>query len=233
MNSSSSNKKLSFFLPFYNEADQLENTIRKIILVADNYLSDYEVLLINDGSTDRSLEIAAQLIINHKNTRLISFDKNEGFGKAFIAGLLNAKHNHALYLSADGDVNEHELQMILGAWDGLRPVLQFAKNPADRHFLRFLLSKIFTFLVNTLTKNNWPYYNGFNIYNLKNKNRLAEINFGFATQAYALLTLFDPNDDIILLKTTSEFNDSTSKAITLNNFNKAFLFFYFIMKNRI
>lgn len=232
MISTTSNKSLSFFLPFYNEQDSLEKTVNLILQIAPLLLTEFEILLINDGSTDGSLDIASDLSQRLKHIRIISFEKNQGFGAAYLAGLQNARFGHAQYLSTDGDVEADELRHIITAWDGKSSLLQYAENPQDRHFSRFLLSKIFTFVTNFLSHSHWPYYNGFNIYCLKNKCRLEQKDFGFATQAYALLTLFQSPEKTILLTTKSRYNDSGSKAINIKNINKAFLFFCFIIRNK-
>lgn len=230
--SSALNKKLSFFLPFYNEEDNLEKTVKLVLQVAPILLTEFEILLINDGSNDSSLQIAERLRQKSQYLRIFSFEKNQGFGAAYISGLHNARFDHALYLTTDGDVGADELKLIIQTWDGKNSVLQYAENPRSRHLFRFVISKTFVFITNFLSNTNWPYYNGFNIYSLKNKDKLKLLNFGFATQAYALLTLFETPQKTILLATKSRFNDSKSKAITLNNIYKAFLFFYFIIRNR-
>lgn len=233
MISTSSNKSLSFFLPFYNEQDSLEKTVTLILQIAPALLSEFEILLINDGSTDGSLAIASALSERSKHIRIINFEKNQGFGSAYLAGVQNARYGFAQYLSTDGDVEADELRQIIQAWDGNSSLLQYAENPQDRHFSRFLLSKIFTSVTNFLSHSHWPYYNGFNIYSLKNKFRLEQRDFGFATQAYVLLSLFQSPEKTILLTTKSRFNDSGSKALTFRNISKAFLFFCFIIRNKL
>lgn len=226
-------KRLSFFIPFYNEVASLKDSVEIVLQTARMNLTEFEILLINDGSDDGSVSVAEKLSQQESSIRIISFEKNQGFGSAYISGLLNARFNHAMYLTADGDVDSNELKQILEMWDGKSPLLQYSNNLRSRTLFRFFLSKLFTFTVNFLSGAHWPYYNGFNIYSLKNKNKLELKNFGFATQAYALLTLFESPHETLFLSTNSRFNDATSKGITLKNIHKAFLFFYYIVRNRI
>ena len=232
-NSFSVQKKLSFFLPYYNEEASLKKTVELVLKIAPTLLIEFEIILINDGSNDNSLEIAKALSKNTQQIKVFSFEKNQGFGAAYILGLQQASFDHAMYLSTDGDVNSEELKLILQSWDGNSSLLQYAKNPKIRNYSRYLLSKIYTFMINTLSNSHWPYYNGFNIYSLKNRNLLKSKNFGFATQAYVLLILFKIPTETILLATESIFNDSTSKAISFKNIYNVFLFFCFIIRNKI
>ncbi len=112
------NKNLSFFLPFYNEEKTLGETVQLLLMIARANLNQFEILLINDGSTDSSPQIAEFLAQQHPEVQLINLKTNQGFGTAYIRGILHAKFQHAMYLSTDGDVHEDELKQIFNAWDG-------------------------------------------------------------------------------------------------------------------
>lgn len=232
-NLSSPNKNLSFFLPFYNEEKTLGETVRLLLMLAQTHLNQFEILLINDGSTDTSPQIAELLARRHPEVQLISLKTNQGFGTAYISGILHAKFLHAMYLSTDGDVHEDELKHILTAWDGEKNLLQFADNPQERYLSRYILSRLFTITTNLLSGRHWPYYNGFNIYKLENRKNLKTRNFSFASQAYAVLTLVKDPKDAILLTTHSRFNDTDSKSITLSNLLKTLSFFVFLLGKRV
>ncbi|MEK6627169.1 MAG: glycosyltransferase family 2 protein [Bdellovibrionota bacterium] len=230
---SSINKNLSFFLPFYNEEKTLGKTVTLLLMLARTHLNQFEVLLINDGSTDSSSQIAELLVQQHAEVQLINLKTNQGFGAAYISGILHAKFQHAMYLSTDGDVHEDELKHIFAAWDGEKNLLQFANNPQERHLSRYILSRLFTIATNLLSGSRWPYYNGYNIYTLENRKNLKNYNFSFASQAYAVLTLIKDPKETILLTTRSRFNDTDSKSITLSNLQKTFSFFIFLLRQRV
>ena len=232
MNLSTSNKNLSVFIPFYNEKLKLAETVEVVSAVLQEHCDKFEVILIDDGSHDGSQAIADDLCRKIPATRVVHLSENTGFGKAYLTGLRSAHYAHALYLTADGDVHRDELAMILRTWDGRRSLLQHPQNPRDRNYGRFLLSKAFTFLVNLITGRREPYYNGYNIYDLAEISRV-QTDFGFCTQAYALLCLVPRDCDPIRLTTVSRYNDAESKALTFKNVLQVFRFLVYILGHKI
>jgi len=92
---------LSVIIPAYNEA----KTIEKILKLYNEYLArqpyDYELILVNDGSADETLEIASNLKKEIKNLRIIDQQPNQGKGMAVRTGLLAARGEYRLFLDAD------------------------------------------------------------------------------------------------------------------------------------
>ncbi len=229
----SDSKCLSFFLPFYNEEKSLAPVVKTVISVASQLLTHWEIILVDDGSSDRSFDIACEMMSRCENIRIVRLEGNQGFGIAYLRGISEARFPFAMYLSTDGDVNEVELKQILFAWDGRRGLIQYAQNPQARFYYRYLLSRWFTRITNFLSGNNWPYYNGFNIYRLKEGAQIARLNFGFATQAYVVLNVFNSRSDVIRIATASKFFDQGSKALTIKNFIRATRFFWFVVRTRV
>jgi len=92
---------LSVIVPAYNEA----KTIEKNLNIYNDYLKqqpyDYELILVNDGSVDETLEIAYDLRKEIKDLIIIDQQPNQGKGVAVRAGLLAARGEYRLFLDAD------------------------------------------------------------------------------------------------------------------------------------
>ena len=91
--------RLSVIIPFYNVEEYLE----KCIISVENQdiaKEDYEVLLINDGSTDKSYEIACRLKDTFSNVIVLT-QENKGQGAARNVGLEEAKGNYVLFVDSD------------------------------------------------------------------------------------------------------------------------------------
>lgn len=93
------NKSLSIIIPCYNEHDRLTRNIPLILEYCDTNLLDYELLFVNDGSTDDTLKILQS--INHPKIHVRSYTPNRGKGYAVRTGLLAAGKDLALFMDAD------------------------------------------------------------------------------------------------------------------------------------
>ena len=101
---------LSIIIPAYNE----EKRIREALLEIDKYLKaqnyDYEILVVNDGSKDKTSEITRHLMETIKNLRLIDNQKNQGKGAAVKQGILEAKGNLRLFMDADNAITIDQIE---------------------------------------------------------------------------------------------------------------------------
>ena len=108
--------KLSIVIPCYNEAVTLTELVRKVLAVKLEPVSK-EVILVNDGSTDGSAEIARKLACEHSDRiRLISFEKNAGKGHAVIAGLRAATGEILIVQDADLEYEPEDYHRILAEY---------------------------------------------------------------------------------------------------------------------
>lgn len=106
------NKKLSLVLAFYNEKHICES-YKKISAFLKRDIPQYELLLVNDGSTNSSVEQLKTLIKNDKKTRLISYKPNRGRGYAVTQGFKAAKGDYIAYLDSDLEISPTHLLDLL------------------------------------------------------------------------------------------------------------------------
>ena len=103
---------ITILLPAYNEEEVIEKSIDKIFSTL-KLKEDYEILVINDGSTDRTEEIIKKLTKKYKNLRYISHEKNKGLGGAIKTGIKKA--NGRIIIELDADMTQpidHVAQMV-------------------------------------------------------------------------------------------------------------------------
>ncbi len=105
----------SLVIPAYNE----EKRILPTILSANNFLRDhfdsFEILIVNDGSSDNTQNVIENLMKDFSNLRIINLDKNKGKGFATKRGILDAKGKTILYADADGAAPIEESSRLLKA----------------------------------------------------------------------------------------------------------------------
>ncbi|MFH1561548.1 MAG: glycosyltransferase family 2 protein [Patescibacteria group bacterium] len=94
--------ELSVFLPCFNEGENLTATAEKTIPILDRVASKWELLIINDGSTDDTGKVAKKLAQKYPNVRIVTHPVNRGYGASFKSGFYNSKFSWRAFIDADG-----------------------------------------------------------------------------------------------------------------------------------
>src|SRR5437588_8971070 len=79
-------RSLSVILPAYNEEALIGQTLLTVMSVLTSWMHDFEVIVVNDGSHDRTAEIVARLAASDRRIRLITHPINKGYGAALVTG---------------------------------------------------------------------------------------------------------------------------------------------------
>jgi glycosyltransferase involved in cell wall biosynthesis len=111
----SQEKKLSsvsFFCPAYKEEENLRVLIPRIHQFLSDITDVFEIIIVEDGSPDRTGEIADALSAEYKGVRVIHHLKNQGYGATVRDGFLNSRYDYVMY--TDGD-NQYDVFEYAGA----------------------------------------------------------------------------------------------------------------------
>jgi dolichol-phosphate mannosyltransferase len=95
---------LSLVIPVFNEEKLIDELVIRTIAALDTFIAEYEVLFVDDGSTDDSLEKLLFLQTREKRIKILSLSKNFGHQAAFTAGLEHAKGD--IVAMMDGDLQD-------------------------------------------------------------------------------------------------------------------------------
>jgi len=108
---------LTAFFPAYNDQHTIEGIVRAVAQEIRKVTGDFEVLVVDDGSTDETGAILDRLATELSFLRVIHHERNLGYGAALISGFKSAKKGLIFYTDGDGqyDVRElHNLLAVLG-----------------------------------------------------------------------------------------------------------------------
>lgn len=143
---------LSVIIPAYNEQRRLPKTLEEI----DKYLSkqsyDYEIIVVNDGSKDKTAEVVQEKTWNIKNLRLIDNKENNGKGYVVRQGMLEAKGDFRLFTDADNSTSIDQIEKIWPEFEkgfdiviGSRGIRGAVLDPPQSFLRRVILGEGFKF----------------------------------------------------------------------------------------
>ena len=138
--------QVTIFFPAYNEEGNIESAVRSAVEVLSDLCSDYEVLVVDDASTDRTGEIADALSREFPKVRVIHHPENRQLGGAMRTGFAEASKELVFYVDADSPVDLRDLGKALDLMNGTDIVIGYRQN-RDETFKRALYSKIYNFLI--------------------------------------------------------------------------------------
>ncbi len=104
---------LSLVIPAFNEADGIARAVAEAVAALARFTPTYEVLVVDDGSTDGTAAAVEELARQHKCVRLLRHDRNRGYGAALRTGFEAARHDFIAFTDADCQFDLADLQPLL------------------------------------------------------------------------------------------------------------------------
>lgn len=146
---------ISFITPVYNEEENIARMLANLFAVLNAHPEwNWEVILIEDGSWDKTREVLQSEVLKYRNTQLIIHEKNRGYTQSLKDGLKAASGQYLMYVGADEEFDSSEIPDFVeilrkGETDVLLGV-RWQRNAYQ--LFRFFLSVIYIFLLNYLFK---------------------------------------------------------------------------------
>lgn len=161
-------RSLTVAIPALNEERNVENTVFAVLASAAK-IPDLrvEVLVIDDGSTDRTAEIVRNLALHHDTIRLIQNPLNLGLGASIRRAINVAETDKISFIPGDNDIPSATLDLLLRSAYAGEIVMCYFHNLELRGRLRFLVSTLFTVLYTTCFDLYVQYLNGPAVYPVK------------------------------------------------------------------
>ena len=135
---------ISIVIPVHNERDNLDWHHKKIIETLQKIDINYEIIYVNDGSTDESIDIIKEMSRKDKQTKYVSFARNFGKEAAITAGMKKAVGDAVFVIDSDG---QHPIEMInkfIDKWhEGHDVVIGVRRSNKGEGFIKSVGSKMF------------------------------------------------------------------------------------------
>ena len=131
---------ISVFFPTYNEEGNIEETVLKAKKVLLDVAGNWEIIIVDDGSTDKTGEISAELTKKDKRIKVITHQVNRGYGAALQSGFYNAKYDWVVYNDSDGQFDFSEITKFISEIDSANLLLGYRIKRSDSPY-RLILTK--------------------------------------------------------------------------------------------
>jgi glycosyltransferase involved in cell wall biosynthesis len=138
---------ISAFFPAWNEEGSIAGLTAELLSTLEAIASRYEVIIVNDGSTDRTGEVADSLSRKYAQVRVIHHPRNLGYGMALRSGYQAARFEYVFYTDGDHQFDMRDIGKLLPLLPGADIVIGYRQQRQDaRHRL------FFSWAYNTLTR---------------------------------------------------------------------------------
>ena len=141
---------ISFVFPMFNEAENIGETVRRVTALAAEICDDYEIVIVDDASTDGSGELVDRLAVGDKHIKSIRLKANTKFGGALKEGLKSASKDIVAYTDSDLPAKEEDIKKTLELLEGADIITAYSLVLKDASLKRIIMSKGYNFLVRLL-----------------------------------------------------------------------------------
>jgi glycosyltransferase involved in cell wall biosynthesis len=128
---------LSVILPAYNEEQAIARTVHEILLVQKEWQVDCEIIVVDDGSSDRTALVVKEILAVAPQVRLISHASNQGYGAALLSGFAAATRDLTFFMDADGQFDIRDLRAFFPYIETYDAVIGYRIARQDTWMRRF------------------------------------------------------------------------------------------------
>lgn len=182
---------LSIIVPCYNEEGNVRATVQDIVDSIEGAVADYEILIFNDASQDRTGEIIDELAKGNPRIQGYHHRENLGLGATYYRGVELATKEYVMSVFGDNEVTKESLHFLFQQVGKADILIPYLTNHDIRPWHRQLLSWGFGTIINALTRRRIRYYNGPAIHRRENLLNLPTRNAGFAYMAEILTVMLN------------------------------------------
>jgi len=126
---------ISVILPAYNEEDNITKTLDRARQVLRDLGIQYEIIVVNDGSTDKTANLVGEIISFDPAIKMVEHPTNRGYGAAIKSGLRVASKSLIFFTDSDLQFDISELERLL-EWIKIHPIVIGYREERRDHMIR-------------------------------------------------------------------------------------------------
>ncbi|MCE5278630.1 MAG: glycosyltransferase family 2 protein [Planctomycetaceae bacterium] len=217
---------LSVIVPAFNEKGNLRLTVQEVLAAIDGLFTNYEILIFDDASTDGTDQEADGLAAEFANIRVFHNPLNKGLGWNYRAGVEAARMDYVILVNGKHDLAGDQLRRILELRGQADIILPYHTNDKDRPWIRHVISRTYTTILNILFGFNLHYFNDSALYPTAVVRRLNIQTDSYAFSAETLIKALKSGLNCIEVPITNIYPDLCStSAFGMRNILGVFFFF--------
>ncbi len=124
-------QSISVVIPAYNEEPNVSSAVQRVSETMQGLGTDYEIIVVNDGSRDRTGEVTKSLLGQVPRLRLVEHYPNRGYGGALKAGFAAATKDLIAFVPADNQFDFADIKLLLSKMNGASIVTGYRANRRD------------------------------------------------------------------------------------------------------
>ncbi|MEW6040537.1 MAG: glycosyltransferase family 2 protein [Elusimicrobiota bacterium] len=128
---------ISISIPAYNDGKTIEGVIKRSLKVLEEISPDYEVVVINDESSDNTQEVIENISKENSKVKVVHHQKNEGFGKTIKEVFELPSKEWVFFIPGDGQVSPEEIKKLIPYTDNADFILGVRSSRSDPIWRRF------------------------------------------------------------------------------------------------
>ncbi len=149
-NAASGAQSLSVFFPAYNDEGSITELVEKAFALLPQFTADYEVIVVNDGSSDGTAALLDELARTRPRLRVVHHPRNRGYGGALRSGFEHAAKDLVFYTDGDGQYDVNELAKLIPLMTEQVDVVNGYKIKRSDARRRIVLGGVYKFLARLL-----------------------------------------------------------------------------------
>jgi len=106
-------KRVSIIVPAYNEERRIGGFLEELLKFAKTQLDNYEIIIVDDGSVDNTLNVVKNIVKKDRSVRIVSYKPNRGKGFAVKTGVFKSKGEFILFIDSDGSISPEQILKML------------------------------------------------------------------------------------------------------------------------
>lgn len=138
---------ITAFFPAYHDEGSIGSVVLAALATLKEITDDYEIIVVNDGSTDNTRVVLDELATAYPEVRAIHHEKNRGYGAALKTGIKNATKDLIFYTDGDGQYDPREMALFLPLMTADIDVINGFKMVRNDPWYRILIGNIYNILV--------------------------------------------------------------------------------------
>ncbi|MEN6494378.1 MAG: glycosyltransferase family 2 protein [Thermoguttaceae bacterium] len=184
---------LTLFVACYNEEHGVIPSIETVVAAANEVGCTFDIVVVDDGSKDNSVKVVRQYMDEHPELpiTLVVNEVNQGVGVNFAAGAFFGRGKYYRMICGDDTETKETLVEVFRRLGEADMILTYHIDSRARHWMRRVISRVFTFLVNRISGYRIHYYNGLAVHLRQNVMLWHSNAHGFGFQADLITRLLD------------------------------------------